>query len=170
MPVREFDVAVLGGGFGGYTAAIRASQLGKKAAVIEAAKLGGTCLHLGCIPTKALLETSGLYHKVHDRGPEFGIVVPESSFDYERLASRRDGIVNQLWKGVQGLMRKNRIEVFEGRGTLEGGGRLRVGDTEIRASAIIVATGAEPKSLPGIEFDGERIINSNHATLARSLP
>jgi dihydrolipoamide dehydrogenase len=170
MPSSEFDVAVLGGGFGGYTAAVRASQLGKKAAVIEAEKLGGTCLHLGCIPTKALLETSGLYHKVHDRGPEFGIVAPESGFDYERLASRRDGIVNQLWKGVQGLMRKNRIEVFEGRGTLEGEGRLRVGDTEIRASAIIVATGAEPKSLPGIEFDGERIINSNHATLARSLP
>jgi dihydrolipoamide dehydrogenase len=170
MQSSEFDVAVLGGGFGGYTAAVRASQLGKKAAVIEADKLGGTCLHLGCIPTKALLETSGLYHKVHDRGPEFGIVAPESGFDYERLASRRDGIVNQLWKGVQGLMRKNQIEVFEGRGTLEGDGRLRVGDTEIHASAIIVATGAEPKSLPGIEFDGERIINSDHATLARSLP
>jgi dihydrolipoamide dehydrogenase len=170
MPSSEFDVAVLGGGFGGYTAAIRASQLGKKAAVVESAKLGGTCLHLGCIPTKALLETSGLYHKVHDRGLEFGIVVPESSFDYERLASRRDGVVNQLWKGVQGLMRKNKIQVFEGRGTLEGEGRLRVGDTEIRAKAIIVATGAEPRSLPGIEFDGERIVNSDHAALARSMP
>src|SRR5256885_4561733 len=170
MPLSEFDVAILGGGFGGYSAAIRASQLGKKAAVVEAEKLGGTCLHLGCIPTKALLETSGLYHKVHDRGPEFGIVAPESGFDYERLASRRDGIVNQLWKGVQGLMRKNQIEVFEGRGTLEGEGRIRVGDSEIRASSIIVATGAEPKSLPGIEFDGERIISSDHATLARSLP
>jgi dihydrolipoamide dehydrogenase len=170
MPSSEFDVAVLGGGFGGYTAAVRASQLGKKSAVIESDKLGGTCLHLGCIPTKALLETSGLYHKVHDRGQEFGLVVPESSFDYERLASRRDGVVNQLWKGVQGLMRKNKIEVFEGRGTLEGEGRIRVGDSEIRASSIIVATGAEPKSLPGIEFDGERIISSDHATLARSLP
>jgi dihydrolipoamide dehydrogenase len=170
MPSSEFDVAVLGGGFGGYSAAIRASQLGKKAAVVEAAKLGGTCLHLGCIPTKALLETSGLFHKVHDRGAEFGIVAPESSFDYERLASRRDGVVNQLWKGVQGLMRKNKIEVFEGRGSLQGDGRISVGDTEIRAGSIIVATGAEPRSLPGIEFDGERIINSNHAALARSLP
>ncbi|MDP9247675.1 MAG: FAD-dependent oxidoreductase, partial [Candidatus Dormibacteraeota bacterium] len=113
MPPSEFDVAVLGGGFGGYSAAIRASQLGKKAAVVEADKLGGTCLHTGCIPTKALLETSGLYHKVHDRGQEFGIVAPESSFDYERIAARRDGVVNQLWKGVQGLMRKNHIEVFE---------------------------------------------------------
>ena len=94
MPLSEFDVAVLGGGFGGYSAAIRASQLGKKAAVVEADKLGGTCLHTGCIPTKALLETSGLYHKVHDRGQEFGIVAPESSFDYERIAARRDGVGN----------------------------------------------------------------------------
>jgi dihydrolipoamide dehydrogenase len=170
MPPSEFDVAVLGGGFGGYSAAIRASQLGKKAAVVEADKLGGTCLHTGCIPTKALLETSGLYHKVHDRGQEFGIVAPESSFDYERIAARRDGVVNQLWKGVQGLMRKNRIEVFEGKGALEGEGRLRVGETEIQAHAIIVATGAQPRSLPGIEFDGERIINSDHATLSGSLP
>jgi dihydrolipoamide dehydrogenase len=170
MPSREFDVAVLGGGFGGYSAAIRAAQLGKKAAVVEADKLGGTCLHLGCIPTKALLETSGLYHKVHDRGQEFGIVAPRSSYDYERIATRRDGVVNQLWKGVQGLMRKNRIEVFEERGVLEGDGKLRAGEVEIQAEAIIVATGAEPRSLPGIEFDGEHIINSDHATLARSLP
>jgi dihydrolipoamide dehydrogenase len=170
MPSREFDVAVLGGGFGGYSAAIRAAQLGKKAAVVEADKLGGTCLHLGCIPTKALLETSGLYHKVHDRGQEFGIVAPQSSYDYERIATRRDGVVNQLWKGVQGLMRKNRIEVYEERGVLEGDGKLRAGEVEIQAEAIIVATGAEPRSLPGIEFDGEHIINSDHAALARSLP
>jgi dihydrolipoamide dehydrogenase len=170
MPSKEFDVAVLGGGFGGYSAAIRAAQLGKKAAVVEADKLGGTCLHLGCIPTKALLETSGLYHKVHDRGREFGIVAPESSFDYERIAARRDGVVNQLWKGVQGLMRKNKIEVFEGRGVLEGDGKLRAGEVQIQARAIIVATGAEPRSLPVIDFDGERVINSDHAALARSLP
>ena len=170
MPTREFDVVVLGGGFGGYSAAIRASQLGKTAAVVEADKLGGTCLHLGCIPTKALLETSGLYHKVHDRGEEFGLVVPESSFDYERLAKRRDTVVNRLWKGVQGLMRKNKIEVFEGRGRLQGEGKVVVGDQELSARSIIVATGAEPRSLPGIDFDGERIISSNHATLARSLP
>src|SRR4030081_2242546 len=126
MPSMEFDVAVRGGGFGGYSAAIRAAQLGKKAAVVEADKLGGTCLHLGCIPTKALLETSGLYHKVHDRGQEFGIVAPQSSYDYERIATRRDGVVNQLWKGAQGLMRKNRLEVVQSCGVLEGGGRIRV--------------------------------------------
>lgn len=166
----EFDVAVLGGGTGGYTAAIRAAQLGQKTAVVEVNKLGGTCLHIGCIPTKALLESSGLYHKVHERGEEYGIVAPDAHFDYERMASRRDGVVNLLWKGVQGLMRKNRIEVFEGCGVLEGDGKLRVGDTLLQARSIIVATGSEPRSLPGIEFDGKRIVNSDHATLARELP
>ncbi|HXM57016.1 MAG TPA: dihydrolipoyl dehydrogenase [Candidatus Dormibacteraeota bacterium] len=165
-----FDVAVLGGGTGGYTAAIRAAQLGKKTAVIEVAKLGGTCLHIGCIPTKALLESSGLYHKVHDRGPEFGITAADVGFDYERIAKRRDGVVNQLWKGVQGLMKKNRIEVVQGCGVLEGEGRVRMDDRTIQAGAIIVATGSSPRSLPGIEFDGQRIINSDHATLARELP
>ena len=170
MPDARFDVAVLGGGTGGYTAAIRAAQLGKRAAVVEANKLGGCCLHVGCIPTKALLESSGLYHKVHERGEEYGILAREARFDYERIASRRDGVVNQLWKGVQGLMRKNRIEVFEGCGVLEGDGKLRVGDDLLQADAIIVATGSEPKSLPGIEFDGVRVVNSNDATLARELP
>src|SRR5437588_8098442 len=125
----EFDVVILGGGMGGYPAAIRASQLGLRTALVEAAKLGGTCLHVGCIPTKALLESSGLYHKVRERGREFGIVAPDVGFDYERLATRRDGVVDRLWKGVQGLMRKHEIEVVPGCGVLEGGGRVRVGDT-----------------------------------------
>jgi dihydrolipoamide dehydrogenase len=168
---ESFDVAVLGGGTGGYTAAIRAAQLGKRTAVIESNKLGGTCLHIGCIPTKALLESSGLYHKVHDRGHEYGILAPDSSFDYARIADRRDRVVNQLWRGVQGLMKKNRIEVVEGCGVLEGQGRIRVGeDRVITAGAIIVGTGSRPKALPGIDFDGNRIVSSDHATLARELP
>jgi dihydrolipoamide dehydrogenase len=155
---------------GGYPAAIRAAQLGKRTALIEVGKLGGTCLHVGCIPTKALLESSGLFHKVHDRGQEFGIVARDVGFDVERIATRRDGVVDRLWKGVQGLMRKNRIEVVQGCGVLEGEGRVRVDGTTMRGEAIIVATGSSPRSLPGIEFDGERIINSDHAALARSLP
>ncbi|TMC08827.1 MAG: dihydrolipoyl dehydrogenase [Chloroflexi bacterium] len=170
MPDNEFDVAVLGGGTGGYTAAIRAAQLGKRTVVVEAAKLGGTCLHIGCIPTKTLLETSGLFHKLHDRREEYGIEARDVSFDYERLAGRRDAVVNQLWKGVQGLMRKNKIEVIQGCGRLEGGGRLRVDDRTIQAGAIIVATGSSPRSLPGLDFDGERIVSSDHATMARKLP
>jgi dihydrolipoamide dehydrogenase len=168
---ENFDVAVLGGGTGGYTAAIRAAQLGKRTAVIESNKLGGTCLHIGCIPTKALLESSGLYHKVHDRGQEYGVLAPEASFDYERIAERRDSVVNQLWRGVQGLMEKNRIEVVEACGVLEGQGRIRVGeDRTISAEAIIVGTGSRPKGLEGIDFDGKRIVNSDHATMARDLP
>jgi dihydrolipoamide dehydrogenase len=168
---ERFDVAVLGGGTGGYTAAIRAAQLGKRTAVIEANKLGGTCLHIGCIPTKALLESSGLYHKVHDRGQEYGILAPDAAFDYGRIADRRDQVVNQLWRGVQALMKKNRIEVVEGCGVLEGEGRIRVGEDRIlTAGAIIVGTGSRPKGLPGLDFDGERIINSDHATMARDLP
>jgi len=170
VPDNEFDVAVLGGGTGGYTAAIRAAQLGKRTVVVEAAKLGGTCLHIGCIPTKTLLETSGLFHKLHDRREEYGIEARDVSFDYERLAGRRDAVVNQLWKGVQGLMRKNKIEVIQGCGRLEGGGRLRVDDRTIQAGAIIVATGSSPRSLPGLDFDGERIVSSDHATMARKLP
>src|SRR5256886_12104444 len=121
----EFDVVVLGGGTGGYTAAIRASQLGKRTAVIEVAKLGGTCLHIGCIPTKALLESSGLYHKVHDRGQEYGVLAENTAFDYARIADRRDRVVNQLFKGVPGLMTKNRIEVVQGSGALEGQGAIQ---------------------------------------------
>jgi dihydrolipoamide dehydrogenase len=169
-PRADFDVAVLGGGFGGYTAAIRAAQLGQRTAVVEADKLGGTCLHVGCIPTKALLESSGLYHKLHDRAQEFGLLAPEVSVDYGRIAERRDAIVNRLWKGVQGLMRKHRIEVVEGRGQLEGQGRIRVGDQALSARSIVLATGSAPKALPGIDFDGERVINSDHATLSRELP
>ncbi len=161
---------MLGGGTGGYTAAIRAAQLGKRTAVIEVAKLGGVCLHVGCIPTKALLESSGLYHKIHDRGTEYGITAADVSFDYERIAKRRDDVVNRLWKGVQALMRKNKIEVIQGCGVMEGEGRIRVGDRLLRSDAIIVATGSSPKALPGLEFDGEYVINSDHATLARKLP
>jgi dihydrolipoamide dehydrogenase len=166
----EFDVAVLGGGTGGYTAAIRAAQLGRRTVVVEEAKLGGACLHLGCIPTKALLESSGLYHKLRERGAEFGLAAPEVGFDFERIAARRDAIVERLWRGVQGLMRKHGIEVVQGRGCLLGDGRIQVMERVLQARAIIIATGSSPKSLPGVEPDGERIITSDHATLARTLP
>jgi dihydrolipoamide dehydrogenase len=161
---------VLGGGFGGYPAAIRAAQLGLKAAVVEADKLGGTCLHVGCIPTKAMLETSELYQRVKDRGEEFGLKVEGVEPDYERIASRREGIVNQLWKGVQGLMKKNHIEVVKGSGYVRDRGTIEVDGRRLRAGNLIVATGSSPRSLPGLEFDGKRIINSDHATAARDLP
>src|SRR3981081_4958218 len=99
---------------GGYPAAIRASQLGLKVVLVEADKLGGTCLHVGCIPTKVLLESSELYHRVSERGPEFGVDADKVKFDYARIAARRDSVGGQLYKGVQYLMKKNKIEVIEG--------------------------------------------------------
>ncbi|HEX6547644.1 MAG TPA: dihydrolipoyl dehydrogenase [Candidatus Dormibacteraeota bacterium] len=166
-----FDVIVLGGGMGGYVAAIRAAQLGLRSAVVEENKLGGVCLHVGCIPTKALLESSELYDKVKRRGQEFGISAGQLAYDMERIAARRDGVVNQLWKGVQGLMRKNKIEVVEGRGRLRDRRTVEVGERRLTANrGLIVGTGSKPRPLPGVEFDGKRVINSDHATLAREVP
>src|ERR1051326_8024932 len=98
---NDFDVAILGGGMGGYPAAIRAAQLGLKVALVESDKLGGTCLHVGCIPTKALLESSELYRLVSARGQEFGIAAESVAYDYPRIAALRDAVVTQLFKGVQ---------------------------------------------------------------------
>src|SRR6202048_3292850 len=166
MAAADFDVLILGGGMGGYPAAIRASQLGLKVALVEADKLGGTCLHVGCIPTKALLESSELYHRVSARGPEFGVNADKVQFDYARIAARRDGVVSQLYKGVQYLMKKNKIEVVAGRGRLPDRNTSEIGAKQLKAKNVIVATGSDVKALPGIEFDGEFIVNSDHAPLS----
>ena len=170
MAAVDFDVAILGGGMGGYPAAIRASQLGLKVALVEADKLGGTCLHIGCIPTKVLLESSELYHRVSARGPEFGVNADKVQYDYARIAARRDAIVSQLHKGVQYLMKKNKIEVVEGRGKIRDRNTIDVGGKQVKAKNLIVATGSTVKSLPGLEFDGQFIISSDNATLAANVP
>ena len=169
MP-SDLDVVVLGGGFGGYSAAIRASQLGMKVALIEEAKMGGTCLHWGCIPTKALLESAELLYKVRDRGREFGVNADNLAADMGVIAKRKDGIVAQLTKGVEGLMRKNKIEVVSARGTVTGKNSIKAGDRTLEAKHLIVATGSTPRSLPGIELDGKRIITSDQAVHATELP
>src|SRR5947199_10832379 len=110
VPELDFDVAILGGGMGGYPAAIRASQLGLKVALVESDKLGGTCLHIGCIPTKALLESSELYNRVATRGTEFGLKAEIVGYDHPRIAERREAIVAQLYKGVDNLIRKNKVQ------------------------------------------------------------
>ena len=170
MPSEALDVIVLGGGFGGYTAAIRASQLGLKVALVEEAKMGGTCLHWGCIPTKALLESSELLYRVRDRGKEFGISASGLAIDYPTIAKRKDSVVDQLTKGVESLMRKNKIEVVRSRGTVTGKNSIQAGDRKLEAKNLIIATGSTPRSLPGIEIDGKRIITSDHAVHADRLP
>ena len=170
MPEFDFDVAILGGGMGGYPAAIRASQLGLKVALVEADKLGGTCLHIGCIPTKALLESSELYHRVAARGAEFGLKAEVVGYDYPRIAERRDAVVLQLYKGVQFLMKKNRIEVVEGKGRLRDRNTIEVNSKQIKAKNLIVATGSVVKTLPGLELDGKYVVSSDHAVLAKEVP
>jgi len=170
VPNFDFDVAILGGGMGGYPAAIRASQLGLKVALVESNKLGGTCLHIGCIPTKALLESSELYHRVATRGAEFGIKAEVVGYDYPRIAQRRDAVVGQLYKGVQFLMKKNKIEVIEGKGKLRDRNTIEVGARKIAAKDLIVATGSTVKTLPGLELDGQFIISSDNAVLSKEAP
>ena len=170
MPELDFDVVILGGGMGGYPAAIRASQLGLKVALVESDKLGGTCLHIGCIPTKALLESSELYHRVATRGSEFGLKAEVVGYDYPRIAERRDAVVNQLYKGVQYLMKKNKIEVVEGKGRLRDRNTIEVGATQVKGKNLIVATGSVVKTLPGLELDGQFVISSDHAVLSNSAP
>ena len=155
---------------GGYPAAIRASQLGLKVALVESNKLGGTCLHIGCIPTKALLESSELYHRVATRGAEFGIKAEVVGYDYPRIAQRRDAVVGQLYKGVQFLMKKNKIEVIEGKGKLRDRNTIEVGARKIAAKDLIVATGSTVKTLPGLELDGQFIISSDNAVLSKEAP
>jgi len=166
----DFDVAILGVGMGGYPAAIRASQLGLKVALVEGGKLGGTCLHVGCIPTKALLESSELYHRVAARGAEFGIKAEVVGYDYPRIAERRDAIVGQLYKGVQYLMKKNKVEVVQARGRIRDRNTIEADGKMVRAKSLVVATGSTVKSLPGITLDGELIVSSDNAVVAKSVP
>ncbi len=170
MPELDFDVAILGGGMGGYPAAIRASQLGLKVALVEGGKLGGTCLHVGCIPTKALLESSELYHRVAARGAEFGLKAEVVGYDYPAIAARRDAVVGQLYKGVQYLMKKNKIEVVQARGRLRDRNTIEADGKLVKAKNLIVATGSTVKTLPGIALDGEYIVSSDNAVLAASVP
>ena len=170
MPETDFDVAILGGGMGGYPAAIRASQLGLRVALVEGGKLGGTCLHIGCIPTKALLESSELYHRVAARGAEFGLKAEIVGYDYPAIAARRDAVVGQLYKGVQYLMKKNKIEVVQAKGRIRDRNTIEADGKLVKAKNLIVATGSTVKTLPGIALDGEYIVSSDNAVLAASVP
>jgi dihydrolipoamide dehydrogenase len=123
---NDFDLVVLGAGTGGYAAAFRASQLGLKVALVDEDKLGGTCLHRGCIPTKALLESAAFNERLHRAG-DFGLTLGgETTIDYPKMAARRDMVVNRMWKGVQSLVKKYDVTWVQGRGRLEGATKVRV--------------------------------------------
>ncbi len=174
MAEQPFDLAILGGGPGGYPAAIRAAQLGLKVAVVEKYKVGGTCLHWGCIPTKVILESAEVYSMAR-RGQEFGVGVQEVTLDYGQVSRRRERVVSQLTGGIEFLFKKKGVTLVRGEGKLISPTTISValsegGTTEVSARDVIVATGSTPKSLPGVKVDGDRIINSDHASTMARLP
>jgi len=173
--MASYDVVVLGAGPGGYVAAIRAAQLGLKTAIIEKDALGGVCLNIGCIPSKALLKNAEVAHLLHNRGREFGFSFEHLELDYTKAFGRSRQISNRLVKGVGFLMKKNGVEVFEGTGALTGRESIHVNlkdgsETDLSAANIIIATGASPRMLPGIEVDGSQIITYKEAIMAEELP
>ncbi|HEY3248749.1 MAG TPA: dihydrolipoyl dehydrogenase [bacterium] len=172
MPER-YDVVVIGGGPGGYVGAIRAAQLGLRVALVERAKVGGTCLHVGCIPTKAMLYTAEVLEHVRER--DLGIVTGDVSVNLAAVHKRKARIVDQLHKGVQGLMRKHKISVFEGEGRFLSTERIGVAlhdgsETELVTGHAVVATGSAPRSVPGITIDNDRILDSTGALALPEVP
>ncbi|MFL6843589.1 MAG: dihydrolipoyl dehydrogenase [Allosphingosinicella sp.] len=165
----QFDLIILGSGPGGYVAAIRASQLGMKVAIVEREKLGGICLNWGCIPTKALLRTSEIYHYM-THASAYGLSAEKPGFDLAKIVDRSRKVAGQLNAGVKGLMKKNKVIVVEGEGKLAGKGKVQVGDKVLEAKHILVATGARARDLPFAKADGERIWTYRHAMVPKVMP
>ena len=167
--MSSFDLLVLGGGSGGYAAALRGSQLGLSVALIEADKLGGTCLHRGCIPTKALLHTGEIADGARDAS-EFGVNATLNSIDMNGVNSYKDGVITKLHKGLQGLVKSRGITYIEGHGKLVSKDTIDVNGTKYTGKNILLATGSYAKTLPGLDIDGTRVITSDHAIKMDYIP
>ncbi|NBC66509.1 MAG: dihydrolipoyl dehydrogenase [Bacteroidetes bacterium] len=172
---KEFDVCVIGTGPGGYVAAIRAAQLGFKTAVVEKRHLGGVCLNIGCIPTKALLRSAEVFESI-SHASDYGIDVKDFSVNFEGMIKRSRNVANKMSKGVQFLMKANKIEVLEGTGVFKSSDELSIQDEDgkeqetVKAEHFIIATGARPRQLPNLEIDGEMIIDSEKAMQLEKQP
>ncbi len=179
---NDFDLIVLGAGTGGYAAAFRGAQLGLRVALVDEDKIGGTCLHRGCIPTKAMLETAALAERIRKAG-DFGLRLPgPAEIDAAQIAKRREQVVTRMWKGLQSLVRKNDVTWVAGRGRLDGPTRVRVqlagedgtpgggGERILSATDVVLATGSRVKSLPGITPDGSRIVTSDDVLRSDRIP
>jgi dihydrolipoamide dehydrogenase len=179
---NDFDLVVLGAGTGGYSAAFRAAQLGLKVALVDQAKIGGTCLHIGCIPTKALLESAAFVERIR-HAKDFGIGIEgDPVIDYARMAERRDQVVKRLWTGLKSLVDKNKVAWIQGRGRLDGPTTVKVqmtgedgvigsaGERILQGTDVIIATGSRVKSLPGLTPDGKRIVTSDDVLSSATLP
>jgi len=172
---NSFDLVVLGAGTGGYSAAFRAAQLGLKVALVDEGKIGGTCLHRGCIPTKALLESAAVAERIR-HAADFGLNLPgEAVLDYAKVAARRDMVVNRMWKGLGSLVKKNNVTWIQGRGRLDGAHKIHVraddgSEILLEATDTILATGSRVKSLTGLVPDGRAIVTSDDVLKMTSLP
>ncbi len=170
MTEQNFDIIIIGGGPGGYVAAIRAAQLGMKTVVVEREHLGGICLNWGCIPTKALLRSAEIYHLMH-RASEFGLKADNIGFDFAKIIERSRKVSAQLSGGVKHLLKKNKVTVFDGTAKLLGKGKISVdGKTELKAPHIIIATGARARVLPGLEPDGKLVWSYKEAMVPTEMP
>ena len=173
MAAQTFDVIVIGAGPGGYVAAIRATQLGQKVAIIERENLGGICLNWGCIPTKALLRSAEVFHLMH-RAKEFGLKADGIGYDLDAVVKRSRGVAKQLSGGVAHLMKKNKVTVVMGEATLPAKGKVSVktdkGVEELESKHIILATGARARELPGLEADGDLVWTYKHALMPSRMP
>ncbi len=173
--MKQFDVIVIGAGPGGYVAAIRASQLGLKTAIIDKKWLGGVCLNEGCIPSKALLHNAEIAFTLRTEAKTYGISFDNLELDYSAAFKRSRQVSQRLTKGIAFLMKKNKIEVFEGTGKLAGKGKVIVelnagGQEEIEAKDVILSTGAHATVIPGMEPDGEKVLDYSHAIMLEQLP
>ena len=173
MADTEFDVVVIGSGPGGYVAGIRAAQLGLKTAVIEREHVGGICLNWGCIPTKALLRSSEVFHLM-ERAKDFGLKAENIGYDIDAVVKRSRGVAKQLSSGVSHLLKKNKVTTIMGDATVPAKGRVSVktdkGTEELKAKNIVLATGARARELPGLEPDGKRVWNYKHALQPPHMP
>ncbi|MTD29921.1 dihydrolipoyl dehydrogenase [Planomicrobium sp. YIM 101495] len=180
---QNYDVVILGGGTGGYVAAIRSAQLGLKTAIVEKGKLGGTCLHKGCIPSKALLRSAEVFATAKHKAADFGVITGDVSLDFTQVQKRKQSVVDGLHAGVQGLMKKGKIDVYDGIGRILGPSifspnpgtisvELANGEENemLIPNNVIVATGSRPRTLPGLTIDGEFVMSSDEALEMKELP
>ncbi len=173
MAAKNFDLIVIGAGPGGYVAAIRAAQLGMNVVVVERENLGGICLNWGCIPTKAMLRSSEVFHLMH-RAKEFGLSVEKVDYDLDAVVKRSRGVAKQMEGGVKHLLKKNKVTVIMGEATIPAKGKVTVktdtGTEDLTAKNIVLATGARARNLPGLEADGERVWSYRHALVPPHMP